>query len=173
MSLVPYLSATKWHPIGPAAIHTPGESLDYSSGRIESAAPDYTDPDVMYLASAGGGVWKTGDWTNTSQAPTWLPVSDDKPSLNFAGYRPLAVHPADHQLVYGAVSGPGAGILKSSNGGLGWQLLANTQFEGATLGSLAVHPADPDILYLAVSSGGAGGGGIYKSVDGGLGWQNR
>jgi photosystem II stability/assembly factor-like uncharacterized protein len=84
----------------------------------------------------------------------------------------LLVHPADHKLVLGAVSGPGGGILKSTNGGLGWKVLANSQFEGASLGSLAVHPSDPDIVYLSVWKGGVGGGGVYKSVDGGLTWKN-
>jgi hypothetical protein len=93
VSLVPYLSTTEWLSIGPAPIDTPDVSLGFSSGRIEAAAPDFSNADVMYIASAAGGVWKTGDWNNTSQAPTWLPLSDDKPSLNFSGYHPLVSIP--------------------------------------------------------------------------------
>jgi hypothetical protein len=99
--------------------------------------------------------------------PTWLPVSDGQPSLDFAGYHPLVVHPANPDLVLGLVSGTGAGVLKSTNGGLGWQLLGNGLFEGASLGSIAVHPGNTQILYVSVWNGGPGGG-VWKSTDGGL-----
>ena len=80
---------------------------------------------------------------------------------------------ANHKLILGVVSGPGAGILKSTNAGLGWQLLANSLFEGAALGSIAVHPSNPNILYVSVWWGGAfAKPGVYKSVDGGVNWQN-
>jgi hypothetical protein len=83
----------------------------------------------------------------------------------------LLVHPANHNLILGAVSGTGAGILKSANGGLSWQLLANGLFEGSVLGSIAVHPSNTQIMYISVWSGGPGAG-LYKSTDGGLNWQN-
>ena len=167
------LSTTKWTALGPAPIATPNVSLGFSAGRIEAAAPDPTNADTMYIGANGGGVWKTGVWNAAPQAPTWIPVSDDQPSLNFAGYHPLVVHPANHKLILGVVSGPGAGILKSTNAGLGWQLLANSLFEGAALGSIAVHPSNPNILYVSVWWGGAfAKPGVYKSVDGGVNWQN-
>ena len=167
------LSTTKWTALGPAPITTPNVSLGFSAGRIEAAAPDPTNADTMYIGANGGGVWKTGVWNAAPQAPTWIPVSDDQPSLNFAGYHPLVVHPGNHKLILGVVSGPGAGILKSTNAGLGWQLLANSLFEGAALGSIAVHPSNTNILYVSVWWGGAfATPGVYKSVDGGLNWQN-
>ena len=39
------------------------------SGRIETAAPDPDEPNIMYVAADGGGVWETTDWLATS--PTW------------------------------------------------------------------------------------------------------
>jgi len=74
----------------------------------------------------------------------WLPVTDGQRSLNFAGYHPLAVHPANPALVFGAVCGAGAGVLRSANHGLSWQLLGNALLEGASIGSLAVHPTNPN-----------------------------
>ena len=165
------LSNTKWTAIGPAPTDTPTVGLGFSAGRIEVAAPDPTNADVMYLGASGGGVWKTGVWNNPS--PVWLPVTDDQPSLNFAGYHCLVVHPANKNLILGLVSGPGAGILKSTNAGLGWTLLANNKFEGATLGSIAVHPTNTQILYVSVWSGGAfAAPGVYKSSNGGASWQS-
>jgi hypothetical protein len=165
------LSATQWTAIGPAPTATPGTSLGFSAGRIEVAAPDPKSADVLYAGANGGGVWKTGVWYN--DPPTWLPVTDDQPSLNFAGYHPLVVHPANSKLVLGVVSGPGAGVLKSTNAGLGWTLLANNKFEGAQLGSIAVHPTDTKILYVSVGRDGAyTKAGVYKSTDSGVTWQN-
>ncbi len=165
------LSNTKWTAIGPAPVSSPSISLGHSAGRIEVAAPDPKNVDVMYLGANGGGVWKTGVWTSPS--PVWLPVTDDQPSLNFSGYHPLVVHPANSNLILGAVSGPGAGILKSTNAGLAWTLLANGTFEGAMLGSIAVHPTNQQVLYLSVWTGGAfAGPGVYGSNDGGATWKN-
>jgi photosystem II stability/assembly factor-like uncharacterized protein len=167
MSLLAALTTTNWHPFGPAPIDAPNVGLGLAAGRIEAAAPHPTDPDVMYVGANNGGVWKTGVWNNTP--PTWLALGDDQRSLNFAGYHPLAVHPAHPNLVLGVVCGAGAGLLKSTNGGLGWTLLGNALFEGASIGSLALHPADKDVIYLSVWSGGPGGG-VYKSTDGGQNW---
>jgi hypothetical protein len=108
----------------------------------------------MYVAGNNGGVWKTGVWGN--DPPVWLVFGDAEQSLNFAGYHPLLVHPANHNLALGAVCGHGAGVLKSTNGGLSWQLLGNGTFEGAAIGSLATDPTSTNTLYVSVWYGGPG-----------------
>ncbi|HUI83322.1 MAG TPA: choice-of-anchor D domain-containing protein [Candidatus Binatia bacterium] len=153
------MSTSKWTPIGPAPIETKG-GLNQISGRIQAAAPDPTDPAKIYLAADNGGIWKN------SNPPNWTPLTDYQRSPNFNGYHPLVVHPANHKLVLGLVSGPGAGILKSVDGGQTWQLLANSQFEGQALGALAVHPTNTDLMYLSAAWFGA-----WQSSDGGVSWQ--
>lgn len=167
MTILSALSTTSWVPIGPAPIDAPQVGLGLAAGRVEAAAPHPTQPDVMYVAGSNGGVWKTGVWNN--DPPTWLSLGDDQRSLNFAGYHPLAVHPAHPQHVYGAVCGAGAGVLKSTNGGLSWQLLGNGTFEGASIGAVALHPTQTNVLYVSVWWGGPGGG-VYESTDGGPTW---
>src|SRR5579872_3708932 len=157
MSLVT-LSTTKWTPIGPAPIDTKG-GLDQISGRIQAVAGDPTNAAVIYLGGDNGGIWKN------INPPNWTPLTDHMPSLNVGGYHPLVVHPADHKLVLGLVSGPGAGILKSGDAGSTWQLLANGQFDGQSLLSIAVHPTDTKTMYLAASWFGG-----WKSTDGGTTW---
>src|SRR5947209_7357831 len=151
MSILGALSTTKWFPFGPAPIDAAGVGLGLAAGRVEAAAPHPTSADVMFVAGNNGGVWKTGVWNN--DPPVWIMLGDDQASLNFAGYHPLLVHPANNNLVLGAVCGHGAGVLKSINGGFGWQLLGNATFEGLTLGSIAVHPANTNILYVSVWNG--------------------
>ncbi len=174
MTLLDSLSLTNWLPIGPAPIGAPGVGLGFAAGRIEAAAADPGNGNVVYVAANNGGIWKTYDWN--SDTPTWSPLGDAEESLDFSGYHPLVVHPADHNLILAVVSGPspgghGAGLLKSTNGGATWQLLGNALFEGAVIGSLAVDPTDTSVLYASVWKGGPGGG-VYKSTDGGQNWTN-
>ena len=171
---VPSLSTTNWKAIGPAPVLTPGVAQGFSAGRIEAAVPHPADGEVMYIAADNGGVWKTATWNRSSAdgGPIWLPLTDDQPSLDFAGYHPLIVRagPGGRDTILGAVSRAGAGILKSTSGGLSWQLLGNAQLEGASIGSIAA-PINLKVLYIALRSGGPGGG-VYKSLDGGATWQN-
>jgi photosystem II stability/assembly factor-like uncharacterized protein len=169
LTILAALSTTSWYPIGPAPIDAGGVGLGLAAGRIEAAAPHPSSPDVMYVAGNDGGVWKTGVWTN--DPPTWLSLGDDQRSLNFAGYHPLAVHRVHTQHVLGVVCGAGAGVLKSTNGGLSWQLLGNALFEGASIGSIALHPTQTNVIYVSVWWNGPGGG-VYVSTDGGQTWSS-
>ena len=153
------LSTSKWTPIGPAPIET-GGGLNQISGRIAAAAPHPTKAATIYIAGDNGGIWKN------INPPHWTPLTDFEASLSFGGYHPLVVHPANNDLALGLVSRQGAGILKSSDAGQTWQLLANGQFEGSALNSLAVHPTDIDTMYLS-----AYWAGVWKSIDGGVTWQ--
>src|SRR5262249_7570007 len=86
---------------------------------------------------------------------------------------PIAVHPRHHETVFALVSGPGAGLLRSNNFGIAWQLIGNDVFEGAALSSIAVHPTDVNILYVAVWRGGNFcTAGVFKTTDGGAHWTN-
>src|SRR2546421_716025 len=75
------LSTTAWTALGPAPIvngQTRGKLP--CTGRITGVAADPTNPDVVYAASASGGLWKT---TNATAAnPTWAPLTDTLASLN-------------------------------------------------------------------------------------------
>src|SRR6476469_969302 len=115
------LDSTHWMAIGPSPVDTPGVSLGSSAGRIDGVAPDPGNADTMYVGASGGGVWKTGVWTNPT--PTWIPFTDDLPSVVCGGYHPLVVHPKEHGTVLGLVSGPGAGVIRSTNFGIAWQLI--------------------------------------------------
>jgi|GEM_PF-5337710 len=165
MSIVDFLSTTQWLSLGPAPINAPGIGIGVAAGRVAAAAPDPAHADVMYVTGSGGGIWKTGVWNN--DPPIWLSLGDDLPSLSFGGYHSLVVHPANSKLVLGAASGVGAGLLKSNPSTLSFQLLGNSTFEGASLGSIAVDPTNTSVMYVSTWSGG-----VYKSTDGGLTWQN-
>ena len=77
------LSASKWMPIGPAPVKGP------FAGRIDVAAPDPSNSNVMYLGANNGGIWKTTNWLDSY--PNWTPITD-KPQILW-----LAIH--EHDLV--------------------------------------------------------------------------
>jgi hypothetical protein len=160
---------SKWEPIGPSPILRAGDSIWHVTGRIEAAAPDPTNPDILYAAGACGGVWKTTD--SASSVPSWIPLTDHMPSLDFSGYHPLMVHPSNHNLILGVVSGEGAGLLLSDDAGQTWDLLGNNMFNGTRMGSIAVHQTNEEIFYIGVGGGGPWAvPGVYESTNGGLNW---
>lgn len=169
MSVLDFLSTSQWTPLGPETINAPGIGIGLAAGRVEAAAPDPKNADVMYVNGSNGGIWKTGVWNN--DPPVWLVLGDGLPSLSCGGYHSLLVHPASSKIILGVASGVGAGLLKSNPSTLSFQLLGNSFFEGANLGSIAVHPTNTDIVYVSCWGNGPGGG-VYKSTDGGKNWHS-
>ena len=70
------------------------------TGRITEIVVDPTSPSTIYLAAAGGGVWKTVDG-----GVTWFAKSDNERSLAIGA---LAMAPSDHNRLY---AGTGEGSI--------------------------------------------------------------
>jgi hypothetical protein len=168
----PTLSPTSWTAIGPAPITDNLFNGPVDSGRVSVAAADPNNPGTMYLGADGGGVWKTNNWLSPS--PTWTPLTDNQPSLAFSNiaYQALIVAPTNPTTIYAAISGPGGGILKSTNGGATWTQLGATEFANAAFGTIVADPSNANNLYVTVWYGAVHGGGVYKTTDGGVTWTN-
>ncbi len=70
-------SVPQWVNIGPTENNyiQNGVSLHVTdSGRMRSILPDPTNPDVVYLLTSSGGLWKTTNFT--AAHPTWAPRTD-------------------------------------------------------------------------------------------------
>jgi hypothetical protein len=172
----PALGTSTWTQLGPNAIaQSPEFTGPVMSGRIETAAPDPANPNIMYVAADGGGVWETTDWQSSS--PTWTPLTDSQSSTvtgsgDYA-FTSLAVYPGNPAIIYAAAAGPGGGVLKSTNGGQSWTLLGSSVFDQVAFGSLVVDPNDSNTLYVTVLYGpDSNSGGVYKSTNGGVTWTN-
>jgi photosystem II stability/assembly factor-like uncharacterized protein len=172
-----------WIPIGPAPT-LPGSTtyLENASGRITGVAAHPLDPQTLFVATAGGGVWRTRDG-----GTTWTALTDDQATL-FTGA--VAIAPSSPNVVYAGTGeanmGPskrerhniyyGRGILRSGNGGDTWTLTGADAFDRRTISRLVVDPQDPNTVYAAVGAqsvnGLAGETGILKTTDGGLNWTN-
>src|SRR5262245_40652455 len=102
------LNAGTWTPIGPAP--TVNGLTDYTepaSGRVTALAADPSDPNIIFLAAAGGGVWKTVD-----AGLTWTPLTDTQSTL-FMGA--VAVAPSDSTTIYAGTGEANMGPSKAKN----------------------------------------------------------
>jgi len=171
----PTLSQSTWSAIGPASLDS-GSGLD--SGRITGVAVDPTNSNTIYIAAAGGGVWKT-----TDGGTTWTPLTDNQTTLSMGS---IAIAPTDHLKIYAGTgeannsidSNHGDGILVSNDGGSTWTLeTASGGFAGVDIGQIAVDPTNENVAYAAVGGYGENGNyftneGIWKTTDGGATWGN-
>ena len=73
------------------------------SGAIEALAIHPTDPNIVYIGAANGGIWKTttatysrndgidnngtGGVDDAAEVPTWTPLTDQFPSLQIASLK--------------------------------------------------------------------------------------
>ena len=141
------------------------------SGRIVDLAVVEMDPQLFYVASATGGLWKT---TNNGVTFTSLFTEEAVHSIG-----DVAVHQADTSIVWVGSgerasrqsSSWGDGVYKSTNGGRSWTNMGLTDTHH--IGRVALHPTDPEIVYVAAMGhlwGPNEERGLYKSVDGGASW---
>ena len=146
------------------------------AGSCTSLAASLTNPDILYVGAANGGVWKTT--TATAASPTWTNLTDQ--ALPASSINALALSPLDPNdgtifagtgstSSYASDGSPGFGVARSTDGGATWQVLAVSTFANRVINS---------IVPTAISTGGLGGqvvlagtlfdgGGVYRSVDGG------
>jgi photosystem II stability/assembly factor-like uncharacterized protein len=143
-----------------------------TSGRIIDLAVDPRDSRVWYVATAGGGVWKT-----TNSGTTFAPIFDDLGSHSIGG---VTIDPNDSLVVW-VGSGEnnsqrsvsmGDGVYKSSDGGKSWKVVGLEKSEH--IGKIVVDPTDSNIVYVAAQGplwAPGGDRGLYKTTDGGKTWK--
>jgi photosystem II stability/assembly factor-like uncharacterized protein len=153
-----------WVPLGPRPIT--GEywsGYANASGRVVSIAPHPTNPDVVYIASASGGVWKT-----TDGGLHWIPLTDQLSILNHGA---VALDPRDPNVVYAGTGeyttqSNGDGLFRSGDGGTTWERIGTTAQVGNTCSRIVVDPLNTRRIHVTGSSG------YCRSTDGGASWEN-
>ncbi|HRC84331.1 MAG TPA: hypothetical protein PK413_01835 [Thermoanaerobaculia bacterium] len=175
------LAATAWVPLGAAPLHggqigTTAPTRDMS-GRVQTIAVDPGNASHWLIGAAGGGIWET-----TDAGVTWAPRSDDMPSLAmgaiaFAPGSPTTVLAGTGEAAFAADSFGGGGVLKSTNGGSSWSVLATADFAGNSISDIKIDPANADTFLVGTTSGAAGrvavtpptapARGIYRTTNGG------
>lgn len=156
------LKEMKARSIGPAGM----------SGRVTAIDAVVSNPDIIYIGTASGGVWKS-----ESGGISWEPLFDKEKLINIGA---LAITQSNPDVIWvGTGEGNprnslnlGGGIYKSLDGGSSWEImgLENTR----NIHRIIVDPRDENTVYV-----GAIGNpwsehperGVFKTTDGGKTWE--
>ncbi|HKZ52910.1 MAG TPA: hypothetical protein VJ085_06500 [Candidatus Acidoferrales bacterium] len=156
------LAGMKARSIGPAGM----------SGRIADIVAVESNPDIIYVGAASGGVWKS-----ENAGLTWTPIFDEQPVASIGA---VAVFQPNPDIVWvGTGEGNprnsvsvGNGIDKSLDAGRTWTHLGLEQSE--RIHRIVLHPTNPDIAYVAALGKTWGENperGVFKTEDGGQTWK--
>ena len=144
-------------------------------GAIERIAVNPTNSNTMLIGTVNGGVWRTTDALDAN--PNWTPVTDFLPSLSIGGLtydtaNPNIVYAGIGQYsAYSGIGGASAGLFQSTNGGLGWAVVAgNSAFTSGGSSICAVIANGQNILVTSdkATNNSWSSFGLWRSTDGGL-----
>src|SRR5438067_3878141 len=153
----------KFREIGPAVM----------GGRIDDFAVVDSNPDIIYVGTASGGIFKT-----TNGGITWEPLFDDQPVSTIGD---IAIAPSDPSIVWVGSgeannrqsSSWGNGVYKSTGAGKTWTHMGLDKT--MHIGRIVINPSDPNVVYVAAGGnlwGPSKDRGVYKTTDGGKSWTN-
>jgi photosystem II stability/assembly factor-like uncharacterized protein len=155
-------SGLNWSFLGPKPIASEYWSgNENAGGHIAAIAPHPTDPNICYIASDTGGVWKT-----TNGGGIWTPKTDTLPTMNHGA---LALDPLNPDIIYAGTGSlntgnTGDGLFRSTDGGENWTKIAPASLVGSQISHIAIHPTNPQIIHVS------GSGGYVRSTNGGTTW---
>jgi photosystem II stability/assembly factor-like uncharacterized protein len=167
-----------WIPIGPSPITESHDGIVlHFNGLVSSIAINPSNPNIIYMGTGGGGVWRSIDG-----GLNWIPIFDRQLSLGVGGPCGIAIDPINTNIVYVGISSRvnkeprSGGLFKSVDGGYSWIRLgsdypfgnsgnADQFFENnIKINVTIVDPVNSNTLYLATDRG------VFRSTDGGLNW---
>ncbi len=122
-------------------------------GQVADIAIDPTQPNTIYVATLGGGVFKS-----TTGGIGWTAINA---GLTSTYLQSLAIDPVNPSTVFATAIG---GVFRSSNGGLSWTALTNGVTDDSFV-PIAIDPQQRNIIYAGTKSGS-----IFKTIDGGTSW---
>ncbi len=155
------ISHLEYRGIGPALM----------GGRIADLAVVESKPQIFYIATGTGGVWKT-----VNHGTSWTPLFDDQPTSSIGD---VTLDQSNPNLVWVGTgepqnrqsSGWGNGVYKSTDAGNTWRHMG---LEGTKhVGRILIHPRNPDVVYVAAAGDLWGQNeerGVFRTKDGGETW---
>jgi len=152
-----------WAALGPAPI--PNGSGGANSGRVISIAIHPTNPDIVYVGTASGGLYRS-----TNGGAAWTPMMDNALSLSIGA---LALAPSNPEILYVGTGESnfsidsffGVGVYRITNPSGASPTLAGPfnldsgsvdVFTGRSISEIQVHPTDPATIFVSTGSGIAG-----------------
>lgn len=155
------LKSYKFREIGPARM----------GGRVDDYAVVEANTNIVYVATASGGVFKT-----VNGGISWKPVFDDQ-SVSSIG--DVTVSQSEPDVVWVGTgeannrqsSSWGNGVYKSSDGGQTWTSMGLKDTHH--IPRIVIHPSNANIVYVAALGhlwGPNEERGVFKTIDGGKTW---
>ncbi len=155
------LRGLRFREIGPATM----------GGRIDDFAVVESNPQIIYVGAATGGVLKS-----TNGGTTWEPIFDNEVTSTIGAVTVSQADPSNVWVGTGESnnrqsSSWGNGVYKSTDAGKTWQHVGLDATHH--IARIVVHPRDPNTVYVAATGdlwGPSKERGIYKTSDGGKTW---
>lgn len=152
-----------WENIGPYNV----------GGRVKAIVVHPTNPDLVYIGAAAGGIWRSKDG-----GANWEPIFD---SYNAIAVGSLFIDQNNPDIIYagtgeavigfandfrGTPTYLGYGIYKSTDAGDTWEYLALSNV--GAISRICVHPQNSNLLYVGAVERQSG---FYVSTDAGQTWE--
>ena len=145
---------------------------DITTGRISDIEIDPKNPNVWYVATASGGLFKTENRGNT-----FTSIFDEGGSFSLGA---VVVDPKDSNIVWLGTGennnqrsvAYGDGVYKSTDAGKTWKRMGLENSEH--IQKILIDPHNPNVVYVtAIGPLWRAGGdrGLYKTTDGGQTWK--
>ena len=141
------------------------------SGRVTAIDVVTKNPDVMYVGTASGGLWKT-----TSGGIKWEPIFENELTASIGA---VAIQQSNPSVIWvgtgegnprNSLNG-GYGIYRSLDGGKTWKSMG---FEKTRhIHRIVIDPTNPNMVYVAAIGSPWGEHperGVFKTTDGGKTW---
>lgn len=156
-----------WELLGPYGLGTPYRTyygVPPLSGRKTSLAYAPSNPNIIYAAGGGGGVFKS-----TDGGVTFTGMSDKWPFLQCNA---IAVDPVDPNIVYAGTgdykqSAYAYGLMKTTDGGQTWTNYGAAQFGQGVITKIVIDPANRNTVLASVANTNRG---VFRSTDAGVSW---
>ena len=175
---IPLGVSTVWQAVGPAQIAS--SAFGTITGRITGIAIDPADAtgNTVYVATTGGGVWKSVNAAGAAASVSFTPLTDTLPVFNGTAaiaslsIGAISVQPGGTRVVLAGTGDPndaldsyyGSGILRSADAGQTWSLIQNSldgvagnhSFTGEGFAGFAWSTTSPSLVVAAVSQAAEG-----------------
>ena len=141
------------------------------SGRITSIDVVVSNPDIMYVGTASGGLWKS-----TSAGISWDPIFNNQITASIGA---VAIQQSNPDVIWvgtgegnprNSLNG-GYGIYKSLDGGKSWKSMGLEKTRH--IHKVIIDPTNPNIVYAAAIGSPWGEHperGVFKTTNGGKSW---
>jgi len=152
-----------WVSVNPTGMFYNLTGSNYISGRTNSIAFHPTNPNIIYIAAAQGGVWRT-----TNGGVNWTALTDGLSSLSSGAVavdknNPNIIFYGTGEMNFSLDSHYGDGLFRSTDGGTTWTTVIPYS-SNSYYSTIVIDPLNSNNVYAAASSG------VYKSTNGGTNW---